>query len=83
MRPFGHRGGSAARSRHRQTAQARLGLVNAIYLRANWEVEFASEHFGEPTESRRFTHRRVRAERQLEQAGAIVFMGRVVDPSVR
>jgi len=38
----------------------RLVLVNAIYLKSNWEIEFAREsiareHVGEPTEPRRFT----------------------------
>jgi serpin B len=33
----------------------RLVLVNAIYLKANWEIEFAKEHLGEPTELRPFT----------------------------
>jgi serpin B len=33
----------------------RLVLVNAIYLKANWEIEFAAEEVGEPTEPGRFT----------------------------
>jgi serine protease inhibitor len=33
----------------------RLVLVNAIYLKANWEIEFAREYIDEPTEPRRFT----------------------------
>lgn len=33
----------------------RLVLVNAIYLKANWEIEFGREYTGEPTEPRRFT----------------------------